>query len=248
MKEQQFEDILRQALRPEIEPEALTVHGRSREKGYHMNMKSIIKKACLAAAIILMLATTAYAADGLNIRTLLTGGGRAYNTVAQAEEKAGFQIRSRDSFTNGYAFAQARVLETEGLDDQDTVRLTYNEISISLRNAAGENLTLTAHESLEDIPDSNLPADRTRVVDGVTISYRVDDYKFVPANYELTEADKIWMEQPGNFLSYGSDTVQEKQMAFLQWELDGISYLLMDMDASETAESLFSMAEELILG
>ena len=75
----------------------------------------------------------------------------------------------------------------------------------------------------------------------------MDHYKFVPADYELTEADKAMMEQPGNFLSYGSDEVKEMDMSFVKWEKDGISYLLMDMDASETAESMFSIARELIL-
>lgn len=248
MKEQQFESILRQALHPEIAPEETAIRVRHSGKGHIMNIKQVIKKACTAAAIILLLATTAYAADAMNIRTLTTGSlSKTCKTVEQAEEKAGFEIDSQDHFTNGYSFSGARVNETKALDENDRVRLTYNEISVDLRNAAGDILTLTAYETQEAIPETELPPDQTRGIGGITVTYRVDHYKFVPPDYELTEADKAMMEEPGNFISYGADEVQEKDMSFVRWEKDGISYLLMDMDASETAESLFSMAKELIL-
>ena len=48
-------------------------------------------------------------------------------------------------------------------------------------------------------------------------------------------------------MSYGSESVEETEVAFLTWEKDGICYTLTDTDGSETAESLFSMAKELIL-
>lgn len=248
MTEQQFESILRQALCPEIEPGATAVHGRPSRKGYHMNIKQFIRKACTAAAIIAVLTTTVYAADALNIRTLLSGSAsRVYETVEQAEEKAGFRIDAKEQFTNGYTFAGAQVHETKGLDQDDRVRLTFNEISLDLCNAAGEKLSLTAYQDQEVIPDTELPPDQTRRIGEVILCYRVDHYKFVPADYAQTEADKIWLQQPGNFMSYGSDTVQETDIAFLTWEKDGIGYILMDSDASEPADSLFSMAEELIL-
>lgn len=248
MTEQQFEDILRQALRPEIEPGAVRVHGRTLRKGHSMNIKQFIKKACTAAAIIAVLTTTVYAADALNIKTLLSGSAsRVYETVEQAEEKAGFRIDSKEEFSNGYTFTGARVEETKGLDEDDRVRLTFNEISLDLRNAAGEKLSLIAHQAQEAIPDSELPPDQTRRIGETILCYRVDHYKLVPADYVQTEADKAWLQQPGNFMSYGSDTVQETMVAFLTWEKDGICYTLMDTDASEPADSLFSMAEELIL-
>ena len=248
MKEQQFEHILHQALCPEIDPEAAVVHVRYSGKGKHMNIKQVIRKACTAAAIILVLATTAYAADALNIKTLLTGSGsRTYESVEQAEEKAGFEIDAKKTFANGYAFAGARVNETKALDEEDRVRLTYNEIHVDLRSASGQTLSLTAHKTQDRIPDSGLAPEQARKIGEITVNYRVDHYKFVPADYELTEADKAMMERPGNYISYGSETVGETDAAFVTWEKDGISYLIMDMDAHETADSLFSMAEELIL-
>lgn len=248
MKEQQFETILRQALRPEVEPDALTVHNRNIRKGNSMNIKHFVKRACTAAAIIILLATTVYAADGLNIKTLLSGfSSRTCETVEEAEKIAGFEIDSKEHFSNGFAFSDARVIETKGLDEDDKVRLTFNEITMDLRNAAGETLTLTAYETQDSIPTTELSPDQVRTIGKITVHYRVDHYKFVPEDYVQTEADKVWLQQPGNFMSYGSESVQETDVAFLTWEKDGISYILLDQGADEPAESLFSMAQELIL-
>lgn len=248
MTEQQFEAILHQALCPEIDGKDTAICAGQSRKGIHMNIKHLLKKSCIAAAVILLLTTTVYAAEALSIKTLLSGkASRTYDTIAQAEAKAGFEIDSKDHFTNGYAFAGAHVAETKGLDKDDNVRLTYNEIQVELRNTAGEKLSLTAHQSQDAIPDSGLSPDQARTIGEISVNYRVDHYKFVPADYELTEADSARLQQQGYFISYGAKEVQESDVAFLTWEKEGICYILMDMDAGETADSLFSMAQELIL-
>ena len=248
MKDQEFESILRQALRPEITPEEIIVHGRKSGKGITMNMKSIMKKACLAAALMTLLTTTVYASGAMNIKTLFGSmTSRVYDSVAQAEAAAGFEMDDLDVFSNGYGFAGAHVGETKALDENDKVRLVYKDIHVDLCNAAGEELSLTAHEVHEAIEQSSLPPQQTRRIGETVICYRVDHYKYVPADYELTPADQAMLEQPGWFLSYGAETVEETDVAFTYWEKDGIRYLLMDDDASEGAESMFAMAEELIL-
>lgn len=248
MKEQEFELLLRSALRPEVDAASLAVHGSRNRKGHKMNMRKIITRGWAVAAFVALLATTAYAADALNIKTLLSGSAsRVYETVEQAEEKAGFEVDTKDTFSNGYTLTGARVQEVKGLDKHDRVRLTYSEITQELHNASGERLLLTAYQHQESITASNLPPQQTRKMGDTLVQYRVDHYKFVPPDYVQTEADKRWLQQPGNFLSYGSDTVQEEAVAFLIWEKDGICYHIMDRDADDGADSLFSMAQELIL-
>jgi len=248
MTEQEFEAILRQAMQLEILPEETVVRGMKSGKGNMINMKSILKKACLAAVLMTLLTTTVYASGAMNIKTLFAStASRVYNRVEQAEAAAGFEVDDLETFSNGYGFAGGYVGETKALDEEDKVRLVYKEIHMDLRNGTGEELSLTAHEIHEAIEQSSLPPQQTRRVGETVICYRVDHYKYVPADYELTQTDKAMLEQPGWFLSYGAETVDETDVAFAYWEKDGISYLLMDTDAGESAESLFSMAEELIL-
>lgn len=247
MRDHEFEAILQQALQPPVLVEETFVCARPSGKGSRMNMKNMIKRVCIAAAVMALLATTAYAAGDMNIKTLFGGmSSRVYSSVVQAEEKAGFQMDDLDSFHNGYQFSGAHVGQTKALDDADRVRLVYNEIHVDLVNSEGEVLSLTAYESHEAIETSRLAPDRSRRYGDVLVTYRVDHYKYVPADYVLTETDETMLQQPGWYLSYGAEEVGETDVAFLAWEKEGIRYLLMDADASEPADSLFSMAEELI--
>lgn len=248
MTEQEFEAILRQAMQPEILPEETVVRGMRSGKGNIINMKKILKKACFAAALMALLTTTVYAAEVLDIKTLVSNGGsRMYKTVQQAEEKAGFEMDDLEKFSNGYGVTGARVGETQALDENDKVQFVYNQIDVRLKNAAGEKLYLVAYESKEGIEESDTVPDLTRKLGDVILNYRQHHYKFVPADYELTDSDRTMMQKPGYYISYGSESIEENDMAFLNWEKDGICYTLMDSDGSETAESLFAMAEELIL-
>ena len=80
----------------------------------------------------------------------------------------------------------------------------------------------------------------------MTVSYYLDHYKFVPVNYELSEAEKQWQEIPGNYISYGSDAVEETDVGFACWEKDGVDYSIMDSGAKVTPQTLFAMAAELM--
>ena len=79
------------------------------------------------------------------------------------------------------------------------------------------------------------------------VEYRPDHYKFVPEDYELTAEDEALLQQPGYFLSYGSDTVIEQDNHTLSWIKDGVDYSILDSGAKESPDTLFAMAEELIL-
>ena len=87
----------------------------------------------------------------------------------------------------------------------------------------------------------------TRMIGDVQVDYQLDHYKFVPEDYELTPEDKVMLEQPGYYLSYGADTVIEQDNHSLTWIKDGVNYHILDSGAKEIPDTLFAMAEELIL-
>ena len=78
MTEQQFETLLHQALRPEIDPKDTAFSRSPHGKGQIMNLQKAIKKAAAVLAAVLILTTTAYAADFMNIKSLVTTGGKEY--------------------------------------------------------------------------------------------------------------------------------------------------------------------------
>ena len=207
-------------------------------------------KILVAAALIPLLTITAYASDVLNIRTLVSGmthyTSSQFSDMDKVMDKAGFEMDVKESFQNGFAFEKAWVEVTRGLDENDREVLKYKEVQVNYRNADGIRLSLFAHPDVEGIFDSESPVAQTAQIGGVTVTYYHDHYKFVPANYELSEAEKQWEAIPGNYISYGSDAVKETDVCFACWEKDGIRYSLMDSGARVTPQLLFAMAAELM--
>ena len=217
-----------------------------------MRKRKLPWKILVAAALIPLLTITAYASDVLNIRTLVSGmthyTSSQYADIDKVMDKAGFEMDVKERFNNGFAFEKAYVEDTRGLDENDREVLKYKEVQVNYRNADGIRLCLFANPDIEEITDSESPVAQTAQIGGVTVSYYRDHYKFVPANYELSEAEKQWEAIPGNYISYGSDAVEETDVSFLCWEKDGIRYSFMDSGAKVTPQTLFAMAKELMQG
>lgn len=213
------------------------------------NRKRIVRL-LVAAAVIALLSVTAYAADVLGIRSLESGGkSTQYVSFAEMDKamaQAGFRADCKEEFSNGFRFANAYVDETVGRDENGKKALVYQDLSVTYKNDAGQRVVVYAHRDMEDIPQSDHPAQNTWDVQGITVSYYLDHYKLVPADYKLSEEEQAWREIPGNYISFGSDQVEETNVAFLGWTKDGIRYTIMDSHARVSEESLFSMAQELI--
>lgn len=251
MTEQQFEALLYQTLRPEIDPKDTAFSCNPHGKGQIMNLQKAIKKAAALLAAVLLLTTTAYAADFMNIKSLATTGGKEYHSesykdMGKAMKKAGFEIIAPESFENGYAFRNVRVGETGAYDEHDKELFTYKDLVVYYKNPAGTTLSLFTHIDREELSQGSRQPDMTRMIGEVRVDYRLDHYKFVPEDYELTAEDKAMLEQPGYYLSYGSDTVIEQDNHSLSWVKDGVDYSILDSGAKETFETLYAMAEELI--
>ena len=252
MTEQQFEALLRQALRPEIDPKDTAFSCTPRGKGQIMNIRNVMKKTAAVLAAVLILTTTAYATDFMNIKSLVTTGGKEYHSesyqdMGKAMKNAGFAITAPESFENGYSFRNVRVGETGAYDEHDKELFTYKDLVVYYKNPKGTTLSLFTHIDREELTASSREPDMSRMIDDVQVDYRLDHYKFVPVDYELTPEDEAMLKQPGYFLSYGSDTVVEQDNQTVDWIKDGVAYSILDSGAKETPDVLFAMAEELIL-
>lgn len=215
-------------------------------------------KMVLVAAILLSLATTVYASNGMEIKSLLSLGWDKYYSSFQkldaAMEKAGFQMDARETFDNGYVFDDMAVYTIQGLDDDQNRLLTYKSIHIDYKNPVGHRISVSAEPHMASIAQSPTPVKETRQMGEICVAYLESCYRFLPAEKEgnLTEEELLWEQQPGNYISYGSTTDPAGFQAYesiakqLRWEKEGICYLITDLDGTETAESLFAMAEALI--
>ena len=252
MTEQQFEALLRQALRPEVDPKDTAISCSPHGKGHIMNIKKAMKKAAVVLAAALILTTTAYASDFMNIKFLATTGrgdslSESYRDMGKAMKKAGFEITAPESFENGYSFRNLHVGETGAYDEHGKEQFTYMDLVVYYKNPEGASLSLFTHVDREELSARSRQPDMTRMIGEVQVDYQLDHYKFVPEDYELTSEDKAMLEQPGHYLSYGADAVIEQDNQSLSWVKDGVNYHILDSGAKETLDTLFAMAEELIL-
>ena len=160
MTEQQFEALLHQALRPEIDPKDTAFSRSPHGKGQIMNFRKAMKQAAAVLAAVLILTTTAYAADFMNIKSLVTTGGKEYHSesykdMGKAMKQAGFEITAPESFENGYAFRNVRVGETGAYDEHDKELFTYKDLVVYYKNPAGTTLSLFTHIDREELSQNS---------------------------------------------------------------------------------------------
>ena len=153
-------------------------------------------------------------------------------------------------FSNGYAFTSLRVdgqavygENNEVLEEYYVIRAIYakeNEPELVL-----ELCPVVEQEGGEE-GDVLLPTDQN-TIDGVTVDLNYDHYKVVPEDYEKTP-DDLAREASGHYyVTFGSDTIKEYDIAFAGFVVDGVVYTLMDMEADQASmDMLLLMAQEII--
>lgn len=213
-----------------------------------MKTKKRAIRILIAAALISLLTVTAYAAELLPIHSLESGKTRYYKKYSDMNRviaQVGLQLDAPEAFENGFQFQGVEVIETKGKDENGKQLLSFQQLDIYYKNQLGQELVLSAGPKLKELGETERASSIQRMVEGVAVNYRLDHYKFVPGDYKLSEAEEEWAKQPNNYVSYGSDTVQEQDIAFLCWTENDIYYYFYGRNGMNP-EDLFAMAEEMI--
>lgn len=220
------------------------------KENHSMKNKKRIRYLVLVAALICLLSVTVYAAELLNIHSYYSGSSKIYqkySQLSQAYARVGFRAAIPEAFANGFCFHRAEVQDVNAMDENGEQVLTFKELIVYYKDEQGQMLALRLREDLEELPkDERTPAS-TKTVGAVELSFYQDIYRFVPEDYQLSEEETKWADQPGHYVSYGADEVQEKIATFLLWTENGINYSLMNLGRDDfEADTLFMMAEEMI--
>lgn len=215
-----------------------------------MNVKKRTLRILIAAALICLLTVSAYAAEQLRVSSLMSGKSvisEDYSDVQTALKRTGLKANIPERFQSGFRFQRVKTEEVVGTDDNDNQVLTYWEVLTDYENDQGQRIAFAVQENLEGLPQSEqIPTER-RTIGGIEVTYCVDHYKLVPDDYQLSEEEEQWRQQPGNFISYGADTVVETSFANLSWKTPDGVYSILDWNAVVDAETMFAMAEEIII-
>ena len=224
----------------------------SPERIVAINKKRIVTFA-LAAVLILALGITAYAGSG-RLRAIgthampKTGEYSSLSELPKIEKDVGFPMTVPEGFRNGYRFSDLKVNGEAVYGENNEVLTEYYTVhALYAKPGSAEiRLVLSPVFELPDTPAAPEPSER-RTVAGVPVELTRDHYKVVPEGYEKTE-DDLAREAAGHYyVSFGSDQIEEHELAFAGFRIDGVEYTLMDMAANgDSLEVLAQMAEEII--
>lgn len=232
----------------EIDDAYLAELDTSEKEFITMKNRRKISRILIAAAVICLLTVTAFAAERARVNSLVVKDkvyNENYEVLKQEMEKTGLNVNLPEQFSAGFRFQEVRTGEVEGRDGEENSVLTFRELTAYYRNDNGQQVSLRVQPNLAEEEDTRTPT-ASKTVGGVTLNYYVDHYKFVPEGYELSEEEQKWVQQPGNYLSYGSDEVVESAFAFLNWKTAENDFSIADMTAAINPDVLFEMAEEII--
>ena len=227
---------------------------RSPERIVYMKRKRIVTFA-LAAALILVLGVSAFAIWGIPRFTGThpmpkTAEYTSLSALPEIEKDVGYPVTVPEHFSNGYAFSMLRVDGEAVFGESYEVLKEYYSVHVTYTRDGEPDLSLSLSPVSELESSSEAPVrtpSEQRTVSGVTVDLNRDHYKVVPEDYEKTE-DDLAQEAAGHYyISFGSDQIEEREVASAEFKLDNVSYTLMDMAAKETSlDTLAQMAGEII--
>ena len=259
MKEDRFDSLLRKELKRETEhigvsdflKTRIDMEITARQEESTMKKRSNFKKYIAAAACICLLVPAGIFAGGTAVSYVSTTNIADYKTstdwndLDSMEKKVGIKTDAVESFSNGYRYTELNTDAFNALDEDGNKIFKVKELGVIYKNASGKELNCSIHAADERMADDRA-ADLTAEYDGITVEFFQSTYKFVPADYQATAEDKN-LEAAGNYyISYGNDKVEVRESSSVQWEKDGVSYMIQGFDTDVSPQEMLAMAGEMI--
>ena len=209
----------------------------SRERKERISMKLFTAKRIAAVAVVCFASVTCYAAVHFSgVEAKSTVDITSYAQIEKAEEKAGFDMKTVESFSNGFTFVNGGTGEMYGQDENgNNVGEPYGLMTLSYEKE-GKTLVVTAQ-------DGNPYADAGQEV---REGYSSHLYKFVSEGYELTAEDQEKEANGELIISYGTDEVMESVMEVYSWQDDGLFYSMTADNCALGEDAMAQMAQEIM--
>lgn len=213
-------------------------------------MKKIfsVKKAVILAAVICCLATATVFASGTITQYFSSSSSKlTYTEIPTAKKLTsdiGYAPKIIGSFSNGYNFKGATIVNTSGQSDAGEHLSDFKALDTDYTSADGQAVNLSSNNSGTSV--SSIKIDQATNYEGIDMNYSAQEYKFVPVDYQLTADDKAAKENGSVVFSYGSDSIETATYQFVSWVDGNINYQLMTQNTALSYTDLFAMAKELI--
>lgn len=211
-----------------------------RQQGNRYNLRRrVLTTACVLAALLV----TGCAAMEIvkHYRaTEITTEYANYEDLQQAAQDLGKTFRTVETFSNGFDFQSAALVNTEALDEKgeklfgdQLLELFYQKgtdiVTIGVETAeVGEKI---AHKSFEELmkdvmADEQNSVTELKTVDGIRVYYEGYARKYVPDGYQLTPYDQTSIATGKYEIVYGAESQYMKCISRVMLEMDGLVYCI----------------------
>ena len=257
MNEKEFDHLIKTSLKntaEEISPNPFAktkmFNAITAKEAFKMR---ISKKIVIPLILIICLFATTAVATGGNITSWVSScsASPTYANIEDIEaDDLGFEPLVLETFKNGYTFKDAYIHTYNGLDENDKIVCSINQLAVNYQNNTDEELQFTA----EIIPDYAQSDDTVyeseQTYNEITLKYNYTDYKLVNDDYVLTEEDEAKIAG-GNFEVSSTNDLEQIEYyntKSISWEIDGVTYCLwgFNYDSSANESELYVMAKEII--
>ena len=219
------------------------------ENGRRLEMFKTKKRiVVLAAAVIMALGITAFAATGIISNWYSSSSSipdyRTLPSAEQVKKDIGYDVILIESFSNGYSFKNGRIVNNKLTDEDNQTIEKFKSVAFCYKKGRDEvEFTQDQYQS-----DSEKTGEIAETVNGVDIYYYRYVNKIVPPDYQLTEEDKKAEENGELVFSYGSDKVQIITWQHVDWSIGDNQYELFQEvnDRSLAKEEIIAMAKDVI--
>ena len=231
---------------------------RTEERRTFMRISKGKKLALALAAVLVIGSVSAIAAGKVASLSSSTDLREAIQSAEETAREAGsiFGVTPdyAEYFENGYQFDRGFVTAVEMADENGVSMGAYPEVQfdyLDSEQAEAEAVFLTVSNPPETLraqweAEGAEKQKQETVYGDITLYTSEDQYLFLPPDETPTEEETA-LEQEGKlFISYGTETREERVFRSVSWEKDGLHYLLSSYDSGLVVSDLVEMAEAII--
>lgn len=203
----------------------------------------------LVASFVLLCSVTVLGVTVLKGNTWIGHSNSKYTSFPSQEKilkDVGFTPKYTKSLPGGFEYTRGGIGKSKLSDESGEVLTKTKDVSLGYKRESEKstlNLSITqVEEKFLDYEENQLVGD----LNGINLYYYQKDYKFVPADYELTEEDKKSQEEGKLEISYGVSEISLENIQGLSWYEDGLQYMITGSDYDFTVEEMIDMATVVI--
>ena len=209
-----------------------------------------LKPFIIASLVLILSAASCFAASQItSLVSHSTDKFDQYPTKQQLEKAVHYVPDYVESFSNGFTFKRASVVNTQALDnDNNKVDECMGISFVYTRDHATKDQLLNVDTSpvIAGTQGDKLPNQEIIKYGNIDLTYSKVVFKVVPEGYVPTEEENQKMEQNVLWISYGSEKETVSDVQFVTWVKDGINYDLMEQGYGLAKDDMVNMAKEVI--